>query len=66
MKLKLCNFGLAETPPKGSKTIALVSKPKGTQLPPEVAASWKASGASDVYGLGVILWELYTSKLSSE
>lgn len=55
--VKLTDFGLARAMDRASMTRPNVIKGKLAYCAPELITGAKASGQSDVFGLGVVLWE---------
>ncbi|MCK6490853.1 MAG: serine/threonine protein kinase, partial [Planctomycetes bacterium] len=58
--LKVCDFGLARMPGDGSRTLAGTVLGTPLYMSPEQGRGLPATPASDVYGLGVVLYELLT------
>ncbi|XP_071953005.1 mitogen-activated protein kinase kinase kinase 20-like [Antedon mediterranea] len=58
-QLKLCDFGTAKFSKKGT---SMTSQEKGSAawMAPEMIRDRLASEKSDVYSLGVVIWELFT------
>ena len=65
-QVKLLDFGLART--LGDQSITAVGKAVGTPayMAPEVLAGQKATPYSDVYSLGIVLFQLLTGRLPYE
>lgn len=66
MKLKLTDFGISKLP--GYDTLEEDDKAMGTvsYISPEQASGRDVSGESDIYSVGVILYEMLTGKLPFE
>lgn len=62
-KLKVTDFGIAKAP--GSETISMTDKALGTvyYISPEQASGKETGTFSDIYSLGVMLYEMATGKL---
>lgn len=62
-KIKVTDFGIAKIPK--SESLTLVDKAIGTvyYISPEQASSRKIDARSDIYSLGVMLYEMVTGKL---
>jgi serine/threonine-protein kinase len=60
--VKLADFGLARAMDRGSMTDPGIVKGKVSYLSPELASGKPASPQSDLYGLGIVLWEALTQK----
>ncbi len=62
-KLKVTDFGIAKAP--GSDTISMTDKALGTvyYISPEQASGKETGTFSDIYSLGVMLYEMATGKL---
>lgn len=58
---KLADFGLAKEDIKNTPALTMAGSP--AYLPPEIVDRKGASTASDIYGLGVMLYELITGNL---
>ena len=58
--VKLADFGLARAMDRGRMTRPDVVKGKLSYLAPELALGSPPSVQSDLFGLGVVLWEAYT------
>jgi len=59
--VKVGDFGLSRVH-AGQRTVATDTFGTVTHMPPELLLEKRLSKAADVYGFGVILWELYTGK----
>jgi serine/threonine-protein kinase len=60
--VKLADFGLARASDRGSMTDPGIVKGKVSYLAPELVAGKSASAKSDLYGVGIVLWEALTQK----
>jgi eukaryotic-like serine/threonine-protein kinase len=60
--VKLADFGLARAMDRNSMTDPGVAKGKVSYLSPELALGRPASPLSDLYGVGIVLWEALTQK----
>ncbi len=60
--VKLADFGLARAMDRGSMTDPGIAKGKVSYLSPELAAGKQASTKSDLYGVGIVLWESLAQK----
>jgi len=62
-KLKVTDFGIARAP--GSETISMSDKALGTvyYISPEQASGKETGTYSDIYSVGVVLYEMFTGKL---
>jgi serine/threonine-protein kinase len=60
--VKLADFGLARAMDRDSMTDPGVAKGKVSYLSPELAVGKPASPLSDLYGLGIVLWESLAQK----
>lgn len=62
-KLKVTDFGIARAP--GSETISMSDKALGTvyYISPEQASGKETGTYSDIYSVGVMLYEMFTGKL---
>jgi serine/threonine-protein kinase len=60
--VKLADFGLARSMDRGSMTDPGIVKGKVSYLAPEQVAGKPASAKSDIYALGIVLWEALTQK----
>lgn len=62
-KIKVMDFGIAKIPK--TESLTLVDKAIGTvyYISPEQASSRKIDGRTDIYSLGVMLYEMVTGKL---
>ena len=59
---KLTDFGLARAMDRVSTTGPDVVKGKLSYLAPELVAGLQASAQSDIYALGIVLWEILTGE----
>ena len=59
---KLTDFGLARAMDRASTTGPDVVKGKLSYLAPELVAGAQASAQSDIYALGIVLWEILTGE----
>ena len=57
-KAKISDFGLSQHMAKGQQEV-LVSKGTEAYLSPEVVETFTISEASDVYAMGLLMWELW-------
>ena len=60
--VKLADFGLARASDRGSMTDPGIVKGKVSYLAPELVAGKAASAKSDLYAVGIVLWEALTQK----
>jgi serine/threonine protein kinase len=59
---KLADFGLAKAMDRGSMTDPGIVKGKVSYLAPELVAGKQANAKSDLYAVGIVLWESLTQK----
>lgn len=60
--VKLFDFGIAKAKSAGESTRAGVIKGKPSYLSPEQINGEELDGRSDIFALGIVLWELLTAK----
>jgi serine/threonine-protein kinase len=60
--VKLADFGLARATDRAAMTKPGIVKGKLSYLSPEILQGAPASPSSDVYGVGIVLWEALTGK----
>jgi serine/threonine-protein kinase len=60
--VKLADFGLARAMDRGSMTAPGIVKGKLSYLAPEIVMGKPATPKSDLYGVGIVLWEALTQK----
>jgi serine/threonine-protein kinase len=60
--VKLADFGLSRAMDRGSMTDPGIAKGKVSYLAPEILVGKPASPASDLFGLGIVMWESLTQK----
>lgn len=60
--VKLFDFGIAKAKSAGESTRAGVIKGKPSYLSPEQISGEELDGRSDIFALGIVLWELLTAK----
>jgi eukaryotic-like serine/threonine-protein kinase len=60
--VKLADFGLARAMDRNSMTDPGIAKGKVSYMSPEIAAGKPASSLSDLYGVGIVLWESLSQK----
>src|SRR5215831_1923077 len=60
--VKLADFGLARASDRGSMTDPGIVKGKVSYLAPELVQGKAASAKSDLYGVGIVLWEALTQR----
>jgi serine/threonine-protein kinase len=60
--VKLADFGLARASDRGSMTDPGIVKGKVSYLAPELVAGKSSSVKSDLYAVGIVLWEALTQK----
>ncbi|MBF0548145.1 MAG: serine/threonine protein kinase [Candidatus Riflebacteria bacterium] len=64
-QLKIIDFGIAKTPEKLTKPGTILCN-NPTYMAPEVCQGEKASESSDIYSIGVVIWEFLTGKIPFE
>ena len=62
-KLKLCDFGIAKRQEDGTYTTSSAAAGTIKWQAPEVFKHGKVSHKADIYGLGIVLWELISGKI---
>jgi eukaryotic-like serine/threonine-protein kinase len=66
LRAVITDFGLARTPGASGRTTSAPLAGTPAYMAPELWKGEKASIASDIYALGVMLWELKTGRKASE
>lgn len=61
-EVKVTDFGLAKAAGRVTQTQAGVIKGKLAYMAPEAFLGWTVDHRSDVYGVGILLWEMLTGK----
>lgn len=61
-EVKLMDFGIAKAASRSTKTVAGTVKGKCAYMSPEQARGKPLDGRSDLFALGVVLWEMLTHK----
>ena len=61
-EVKIIDFGIAKAAKKASKTQAGVLKGKFGYMSPEQVRGMPVDGRSDVFSVGIVLWEMLTKK----
>jgi len=64
LNLKICDFGLSKLKAPGAQLETQLGTPRWTA--PEILAGKKYNEKVDVYSYGILLWELYTTKVPFE
>lgn len=61
--VKVTDFGIAKAVGLGTKTRTGVVKGKMHYMAPEIVTGGQASVLSDVFSIGIVMWEMLTSKM---
>jgi len=61
-EVKLMDFGIAKAAQRSTKTMAGTVKGKVAYMSPEQARGKNLDGRSDLFALGIMLWEMLTAK----
>ncbi|MGM0574648.1 MAG: protein kinase domain-containing protein [Myxococcota bacterium] len=61
-EIKLMDFGIAKAAQRSTKTLAGTVKGKCAYMSPEQARGKPLDGRSDLFALGIMLWEMLTQK----